>query len=252
MTPSEQARAHDENFVRTFELIARHIPGGFVERVSGVPMASCAVPVPFFNCAWPLASAPPEAVGQVAARFRAAGVPFVIHVPPEAEELARRAVQEGLTLAGRLPCFAIEPGPIPESPNDLVIERVNEDNRAAFLEATATGFEMPPDMVRVLYPPSMTHDPAVRAFVGTLDGAPVATSLSVRTDATIGIYSVATAPAARGRGVGTAMTWHLMRDADPGWRLAVLQASGQGRPVYERMGFNLVRELDEYVSSRDA
>ena len=80
-----------------------------------------------------------------------------------------------------------------------------------------------------------------------MDGAPVATSLAVRTGDTVGIYSVATAPEARGRGIGTAMTWHLLRDADPGWTLAVLQASDMGRPIYERMGFRLVREFDEYV-----
>ena len=108
---------------------------------------------------------------------------------------------------------------------------------------------MPRAMVEALYPAGVLDDARVRAFVGILEERPIATSGSIRTDSTVGVYSVATAPTMRGRGIGTAMTWHVLSDADPGWELAVLQASEMSQPVYERMGFRLVREFAELVGS---
>ncbi len=247
MTPAEQAAAHDANFTGTFALIAGHTASGFAERVAGVPVASLGVPVGFFNAAWPSAETTRDAMIEVVARLRATALPFVVHVPASTSTLATAAARAGLAPAGRLPCFALEPRGVPDPPAELAILRVDSSNIDAFWQATEEGFEMPRSLVEVMYPTSILGEQSVRAFVGSLDGKPVATSLAVRTGDTVGIYSVATAPEARGRGIGTAMTWHLLRDADPGWTLAVLQASDMGRPIYERMGFRLVREFDEYV-----
>ncbi len=247
MTPAEQAAAHDANFAGAFELLAGRIPGGIADLVAGVPIASLGVPVGFFNAAWPGTGTSRESLARAISRLDATGLPYVIHVPAEAEPLARTAAELGLLLAGRLPCFALEPRPIPDPPSGLAIVRVDADHLEPFWQATESGFEMPRALVEAMYPAAILEEEAIRAFVGLVDGAPVATSIAVRTAATVGIYSVGTAPPARGRGIGTAMTWHLLRDADPGWRLAVLQASDMGRPVYERMGFRLVRELDEFM-----
>jgi GNAT superfamily N-acetyltransferase len=252
MTPAERAQAHDANFAGAFTMLAEHIRGGFAERVAGVPVASLGVPVGFFNGVWPLASTAPEALGAAVARMTSAGLPFVVHVPTEASDLRRAASALGLAPGGRLPCFALEPRSIPDPPADLTIEPVDAGRLEAFWQATELGFEMPRSIVEVVFPAAVLEADAVRAFVGTFHGSPVATSIAVRTADTIGIYSVATAPGARGRGIGTAMTWHLLRDADPGWRVAVLQASDMGRPIYERMGFSLVREFDEYMARRQA
>ena len=53
---------------------------------------------------------------------------------------------------------------------------------------------------------------------------------------------VAALPAARGRGVGAAVTWAatLCQPELP----AVLVASDDGRPVYERMGYRRDRAVD--------
>jgi GNAT superfamily N-acetyltransferase len=248
VTPSEQAAAHDANFAGVFATLARSVQHGFAERVSDVPVASLGLPVGFFNAAWPSAGTPPEAMVAAIARLRATDLPFVVHVPTDAPRLAVAAGEVGLEHGGRLPCFALEPRPVPEPPAELSIVRAGARNIEAFWQATEEGFDMPSSLVEMMYPPQMLEDPGIHAFVGHLGGAPIATSVSARTGDTVGIYSVATAPAARGRGVGTAMTWHLLRDADPGWTLAVLQASDMGRSIYERMGFTLVREYDEYVS----
>jgi GNAT superfamily N-acetyltransferase len=49
---------------------------------------------------------------------------------------------------------------------------------------------------------------------------------------------VAALEAARGRGIGTAITLAPLLDArDRGYRVGVLQASEMGYPIYARMGF---------------
>lgn len=252
MTPSEQAAAHDANFAETFRLIADHLAGGWSAVVAGVPVAVTGVPVAFFNAAWPAPGTTPAELATAVSRLRETGAPFMVHVPAEVPALAEAAAADGLSYGGRLPCFAIEPVPIPDAPGGLRIERVTEANLAAFWSAISDGFGMPAPLVEQLYPATLIQQPSLRAFVGWLDDRPIATAASCRTASTIGIYSIATAPEARGRGIGTAMTWKLLGDAEPGWRVATLQASAMGRPVYERMGFRLVRELDEYVSTPDS
>ena len=84
-------------------------------------------------------------------------------------------------------------------------------------------------------------------FVGELDGEPVATTSLFTAGGTAGIYNVATVEAARGRGIGAAMTAHAVgAGAERGLGLATLQASKMGRPVYERLGFEFVCDLVPY------
>lgn len=252
MTPDQQARAHDANFAGTFGMMCGVIAGAWAEEVDGVPVAVTGMPVAFFNAAWPGEDAPAAALEAAVARLRETGLPYIVHVPSGAEAHSRVATEQGLTLGGRLPCYAIEPGPVADPPAELRIERVSRANIDAFRVATATGYGMPAPLVDQFYPDALVDHPRIRGFVGWVDGRPVGASLASRTGDTVGIYSVATVPEARGRGIGTAMTWHLLRDAEPGWTLAVLQASAMGKPVYERMGFKLVREFDEYTSSTES
>jgi predicted acetyltransferase len=58
-----------------------------------------------------------------------------------------------------------------------------------------------------------------------------------------GIYTVATPEGYRRRGIGAAMTGAVMRAArERGLRVATLQASTAGEPLYLRMGFQRVAE----------
>jgi ribosomal protein S18 acetylase RimI-like enzyme len=247
MTPDQQARAHDANFAGTFRTMCGVIAGAWAEDVAGVPVAVTGLPVAFFNAAWSAEDTQESALQAAIGRLGETGLPYVVHVPAGAEALGGVAAALGLELQGQLPCFAIEPGPMPDPPAELRIERVDRANIDAFRVATVSGYGMAAPLVDQFYPDALVDLPQIRAFVGWSNGRPVAASLASRTHDTVGIYSVATVPESRRRGIGAAMTWHLLRDADPGWRLGVLQASEMGRPLYERMGFRLVREFDEYT-----
>jgi GNAT superfamily N-acetyltransferase len=87
-------------------------------------------------------------------------------------------------------------------------------------------------------------------YVGYADGAPVVSGLGWRTGRTIGVYAIATVPAARRRGYGAAMTARVVADGLAiGCDVAALQASESGRPIYERLGFRVDVRYTAYVSS---
>ena len=75
-------------------------------------------------------------------------------------------------------------------------------------------------------------------WLGTVDGTSVTTTRLHTAAGVAGIYAVVTAAAARRRGYGEAITRHVLHVArDAGFRIATLQASSEGRGIYERIGF---------------
>jgi len=80
-----------------------------------------------------------------------------------------------------------------------------------------------------------------RIWAGRVDGRAVTTATAFIGHGFVGVYAVGTLGEARGRGYGEAVTWAatLCRPDLP----ATLQASGLGRPVYERMGFRTVTDF---------
>lgn len=99
----------------------------------------------------------------------------------------------------------------------------------------------------------LLHTPACAIYVGYADGQPVTSGMGWRTGRAIGVYSIATVPAARRRGYGEAMTARVVADGvAAGCDVAVLQASEAGRPIYERLGFRVDVRYNAYFRSRRA
>ena len=72
-------------------------------------------------------------------------------------------------------------------------------------------------------------------WLAHVDGEPAAVAVAHQAAGATLVEYVAALPAARGRGAGTAVTWAATL-ADPD-APAVLCASDDGRPTYERMGY---------------
>ncbi len=81
-------------------------------------------------------------------------------------------------------------------------------------------------------------DGPLHLFVGYLHGEAVGCSLIFEHAGSAGLYDVRTLPAARGRGVGTAMTLGPLRFArERGAEVAVLHGMPAAHRLYVRMGF---------------
>jgi hypothetical protein len=84
-----------------------------------------------------------------------------------------------------------------------------------------------------------------RFWLGRLDGEPVATAAASTSHGVNVVEIISTLAAARGKGIGAAVTWRATL-ADPTLP-AVLLASDLGRPVYERMGYVAVQRTTVWV-----
>jgi GNAT superfamily N-acetyltransferase len=81
--------------------------------------------------------------------------------------------------------------------------------------------------------------------IAMLDGKPAAVGMSYDHDGDCGIYNVTTLDHARGRGIGTALTAHLLHAArDRGCTTSTLQSTPMAEGVYARLGF---RDLGRYL-----
>ena len=89
-------------------------------------------------------------------------------------------------------------------------------------------------------------------YLALLDDKPVATSQLFLSAGVAGIYNVTCLPEARGRGIGAAITQAPLLDARTmGYRVAILQASEMGYPVYRRLGFQDYGKLSVYLWEND-
>jgi ribosomal protein S18 acetylase RimI-like enzyme len=94
---------------------------------------------------------------------------------------------------------------------------------------------------------SLKNDGSIHLYLGYLHGKPVATSALFMGASVAGIYCVATIKQARKQGIGTALTLAAIQDArNQGYQIATLEASGDGRNLYTRIGFKTYCQFYTY------
>jgi hypothetical protein len=146
----------------------------------------------------------------------------------------------GWTLLGHEPLMLRPPGgAAPPDPSGLRIEEAcDEAGLHAFETAVVRGFASP-DLEALgpgaVFSPDMLSDGRYRFWVGWEGDRPVAAASAFTAAGINNVTIVATVPAARRRGYGAAVTWRATL-ADPALP-ALLLATDEGRPVYERMGY---------------
>jgi ribosomal protein S18 acetylase RimI-like enzyme len=201
-----------------------------------------------------------ERIEQTLARFRSKNVKCLTwwaEPDMQPENLGDHLKAHGLIFSPGPPGMAIDLDALTDDsplPSGLTIETVNdEDTLQHWVAVMFNVFEVPdPTDVGVKLYASLGFDAPLRHYLGYVDGKPVATSQLFLGAGVAGVYCVTTLPEARGRGVGAALTFAGLRDARAmGYRVAILQATPMGAPVYQRMGFQDTGRLSHYEFIND-
>jgi ribosomal protein S18 acetylase RimI-like enzyme len=139
-------------------------------------------------------------------------------------------------------------------PAGFSVQTVQDDSaRWEWCRTMAAGFGIPATKIELLvnswhYLLSHVDPKTTRAYLGMLDGKPVATSLLQLGGGVAGIFGVATVPEARQRGFGAQVTlFPLLQARLMGYKAAILQASEMGFPVYRSLGFQEYCRISSYI-----
>lgn len=189
-----------------------------------------------------LVIAPPGALSAAEVTERAREVlgrePAVI-VSPFPVEGARSA---GWQLIGHPPLMVRRPGAsLPEpAPGVELREVLEEQDEVTADRILVEGYPVPEHQP---FSGSLHHlaGSGLRTWLALVDGAPAGVASAAVGAGMVSVENVAVLPTARGRGVGLAVTVAAVA-VDPTLP-AVLLASDEGRPIYDRLGFEALARV---------
>lgn len=158
----------------------------------------------------------------------------------------RSFADAGLALLGHPPWMLRLPRPREGAdPEGVEVHEVTDPATLAVAEQVLVeGYPLPGTRPGDLFAPALL-DGATRVFLAHVDGRPAAVAAAHHDAGMTLVEYVAALPSARGRGAGAAATWAAttcVPDAP-----AVLVASDDGRPTYERMGYVAVERWTAWL-----
>jgi ribosomal protein S18 acetylase RimI-like enzyme len=235
--------AADRNIVGAWRAVLAGSPTPGEAREGAVTLLSSGLPVPLFNPAFVAGAVndPEVTVRRIVDHYASRGAPFAVYFRDEvAPGLAEACDAAGLLEHWRPALMVLAPIPPtdPSAMSDLRIRRVTTHTVDDYAAVLSAGFGLPSELADLLFGTSLLGIAGLSAFIGTVQGEPVGSAAVFVSDGVAGIYNIATVPSRRGKGIGEAMTWAAVKAGEEaGMTCAILQASAQGEPVYQRMGF---------------
>ena len=252
-TEPELVFAANQSYVRSYRTLVKHCPEGEIREVGGVFAFVTGLPISLFNGCVVVEPATAAQLETALDWVGGLGLPHRVWI---AEDLT--SVLGGVPLAHGFQREPVPyPGmvlhPLPEPParsRGVTVVPVGKSSLDEYHQVCVEG-GMSAELARRLFSPSFAGDADVELFTGRLDGRAVATSIAIRSGDVSGVYAVATLPAARRRGLGTAVTWAAVAAGEAwGCDTIVLQASEMGSPMYAAMGFRTVVTYATFTRSR--
>jgi N-acetylglutamate synthase len=206
------------------------------------------VPVPQFNGVWPLDDASAPALEGALGEVADLGLPYSVQVRAgRTPAVEREAERLGLVVETEMPGMLVEAdGLHDEDAADVELMCAQTaDSLAQALALAAESFGAPPELFAPLYAPEIAQVEGLAIYVGRVEDVAVTTGVGFTLSDAVGVFTIATPAAHRGRGYGAAVTARAARDGfAAGGRFAYLQSSALGYSVYRRLGF---RDAERYL-----
>ncbi len=247
-TTAELITAIDTNFGAMLRLTTAGIPGTSWYEEPGIVRFVSGLAHPYGNVIWGGQFTPEDAesrIQEALAPIVERNVPglWVVGATTQPNDLRERLTGAGLACVSEATGMAadISAFTYPHLPKGVAVrEARSEEDMNVWTDVLSRGYEIPAPVcalfVHYAYQQGCSAD--VRYFIGSYQGVPVACSMLAFMDGIAGIYCVSTLPEARRKGVGAAVTaLPLTVAAQAGYKLAVLQASALGHPIYRKLGF---------------
>ena len=235
-------------------------PGCEIHEDPGVTWFATGLPDPLFNGVMTAHLAPDEIdprIDDLVAEFRNRDLPleWTVGSSTVPQDLGTHLRAHGFHHLLVVPGMAMDLAKLPDEPlpDGLTVTRADSrrDLEECIRIAVSTfriADELVPRLVDIEMGMPSDHRDRTVAFVGRFGGRPVASSVLFASAGVAGVYFVGTLDAARGRGLGRAMTVAALREGrDRGYHIGALQGTEMGVPVYRRLGFREYSRFEIYT-----
>jgi ribosomal protein S18 acetylase RimI-like enzyme len=260
-SPDRLAIANEENLASWIPVFGR-LKGGRLDDIPGITRATSNIPMSLLNSIMDARLSPeqvPPTIERIIADARLRKVPVLWWIGPSTRpaDLASQLINYGFSIDEDGPGMAADLENLNESlpaPVGLSIQPSQDDDAWwAWSRTMARGFGAP--SARFEFAVNTWHNllselnpTTAQAYTAWLDGTPVATSLLLLGGGVAGIYSVATIPEARCKGIGAQVTLYPLHQArQMGYKVGVLQSSEMGLSMYKSLGFQECCRITSYV-----
>ena len=215
--------------------------------MSGVPVAdlNCGIVDASDNAALALQA--------MSGRLQQRRLPGLVLVTDAVRQADEAAIAAGLIRAGRMPLMTLPARQfLAESHGFAVRTATTAADLAAANRLMASAFDLPAHCLEAAFSTGLLAAADVRVQLVLAAGEPVGALQTTVADGMVGVWSMATPPEHRRRGIARAgLTYALAAHFQEGCHTAFLIATDAGRPLYDSLGFSIRDWCTAWVAGHD-